>query len=68
MKRDQLDLLIRCVVAALAVAVTGWIAYPDNPVLAGILTALGLIAVWRHRSNIQRLLKGEEHRFSKKKG
>jgi len=51
------------ILAALAVAISGWIAYPDNPVLAGILTVLGLIAVWRHRSNIQRLRKGEEHRF-----
>ncbi len=51
------------IIAALAVAIAGWIAYPENPVLAGILTALGLIAIWRHRSNIQRLLKGEEHRF-----
>lgn len=51
------------ILAAAAVAISGWVAYSHNPVLAGILTALGAIAIWRHRSNIQRLLKGEEHRF-----
>jgi len=51
------------ILAATAVAVTGWTVYTDNPVLAGILTALAAIAIYRHRDNIRRLLKGEEHRF-----
>lgn len=29
-----------------------------------VLTALGGLVIWRHRSNIQRLLDGEEHRFT----
>ena len=55
------------IIAAIGVAVTGWIFYSDQPIVAGILTLLGIVAVVRHRSNIQRLLKGEEHRFGKKK-
>ena len=54
------------ILAAAAVAVSAWIAYPDNPVLAGILTLLAAVAIHRHRANIGRLLRGEEHRFSKK--
>ena len=50
-----------------AVAASGWLVYGHRPILAGVLTALGLIAVVRHRTNIQRLLKGEEHRFGRKK-
>ncbi|MCC5846375.1 MAG: glycerol-3-phosphate 1-O-acyltransferase PlsY [Verrucomicrobia bacterium] len=53
------------ILAALAVALGGWIFYPDEPWTLAILTALALIAVWRHRTNIQRILKGEEHRFGK---
>jgi glycerol-3-phosphate acyltransferase PlsY len=29
--------------------------------------ALALFVFWAHRSNIQRIMKGEEHRFGKKK-
>ena len=55
------------ILAAIGVAVSGWVFYSDQPVVAVILTFLGIVAVIRHRSNIQRLLKGEEHRFGKKK-
>jgi glycerol-3-phosphate acyltransferase PlsY len=54
------------IAAALAVAVAGWVGYRDNALVVGLLTALALVAIWRHRANIQRLLKGEEHRFGKK--
>jgi glycerol-3-phosphate acyltransferase PlsY len=55
------------ILAALGVAVSAWIFYPDRPVIAGILTLLGAVAIIRHRANIQRLLKGEEHRFGEKR-
>jgi glycerol-3-phosphate acyltransferase PlsY len=54
------------ILAALAVGISSWILYADQPLLAGILTALSAIAILKHKSNIQRLLKGEEHRFGKK--
>ncbi len=31
-----------------------------------LLTVLSLFIIWRHRGNIQRLLKGTEHKFSRK--
>ena len=50
--------------AALAVPAASWIMYlPRGLLLPSVLTLLGLIAVWRHKSNIQRLLNGTEHRF-----
>jgi glycerol-3-phosphate acyltransferase PlsY len=55
------------ILAATTVVVAGWVFYGHDPVLAGVLTLLGLLAVLRHRSNIQRLLKGEELRFGQKK-
>ena len=38
----------------------------NKPLFAFALVA-GLMAVWKHRGNINRLLKGTEHRFSKRK-
>ena len=55
------------ILAATAVIVSGWVLYRDDLVVAGVLTVLGLLAILRHRSNIQRLMKGEESRFGKKK-
>ena len=40
-------------------ALTGHPALP----LLGFATVIGLLAVWRHRSNIQRLREGTENRF-----
>jgi acyl phosphate:glycerol-3-phosphate acyltransferase len=58
---------VSSITAALGVAVSGWIFYGGSPVVAGILTALGVVAILRHRANIRRLLKGEEPRFGRKK-
>ena len=50
--------------AALAVPTAAWLLYAaEGAVRPAVLTALGLLAVWRHRSNIQRLSAGTEHRF-----
>lgn len=54
------------ILAAVAVAVSAWLAYFDQPTLCYVLTALAAIAVYRHRANIGRLTRGEEHRFGKK--
>jgi len=37
--------------------------YPGEWVYFGLATLAGGLAVWRHRSNIQRLLAGTESRF-----
>jgi len=42
-----------------------WRGDPGPP-LVGFSLLLGLLAIWRHRSNIRRLLNGTESRFTKK--
>jgi acyl phosphate:glycerol-3-phosphate acyltransferase len=37
-----------------------------RPPLVGFAVLIGLLAVWRHRSNIRRLLNGTENRFTRK--
>ena len=54
------------VVAALVVILTGWTAgYGSATAIA--LTLLGVLAIYRHRSNIKRLIDGTENKFEKKK-
>lgn len=55
------------IVAAIAIAASGWWLYgtEEPPVLATVLTILAALVIWRHRSNIERICKGTEHRFGK---
>ena len=54
--------------AAIVVPVVSWSLYSEEGrLLPIVLTILGLLAVWRHKSNIQRLIDGSEHRFSFRK-
>ncbi len=56
------------ILAAAAIPVAGWLLYGTaNPLLATVLTVLGGIVIWRHRSNIARLRAGTEHRFDRRK-
>lgn len=56
------------IVAVVTVAVFAWMRDRGQGLgLPVALTALALLIVWRHKGNIQRLLNGTEHRFSKKK-
>jgi len=61
------------IIAAATIPVAAWLLYrgQENPALIEpiVLTALGLLAIWRHKSNIGRILKGQETRikFGKKK-
>ena len=50
-------------------ASTRWLTETGGaePALAGLLTALALFIIWRHRENIQRLASGKEHRFNRDK-
>ncbi len=57
------------ILAATAIPILGWYLYhPEGPVLPATLTAIGILAVARHHSNIRRLIQGKESRisFSKK--
>lgn len=50
--------------AALPTAV--WIMTPQNLLLGIVTTALGALAIYKHKSNIQRLMAGTENRLGKK--
>ena len=52
---------------AAALPVVVWVMTPDNYLLGIVTTALGALAIYKHKSNIQRLLAGTENRFGKKK-
>jgi glycerol-3-phosphate acyltransferase PlsY len=52
---------------AVALPAAVWIMTPHNVLLGIVTTALGALAVYKHKSNIQRLMAGTENRFGKKK-
>lgn len=54
------------IVAAIFVILTSWTA-GYGIVTAIALTLLGLLTIYRHRTNIQRLINGTENKFQKKK-
>jgi len=53
--------------AAIALPAAVWLLSPHTWLLGIVTTALGALAVYKHKSNIQRLLAGTENRFGKKK-
>jgi glycerol-3-phosphate acyltransferase PlsY len=54
------------IAAAIALPVTVWIMSPQNLLLCSVTTALGALAIYKHKSNIQRLMAGTENRLGKK--
>jgi glycerol-3-phosphate acyltransferase PlsY len=51
---------------AIALPAAVWILQPHNYFLGIVTTALGALAIYRHKGNIQRLMAGTESRFGKK--
>ncbi len=51
------------ITAAIALPATVWIMSPNNLFLGIVTTALGALAIYKHKSNIQRLLAGTENRL-----
>ena len=51
---------------AIALPTTVWIMTPNNLFLGFVTTALGVLAIYKHKANIQRLRAGTENRFGKK--
>ena len=49
--------------AAIALPVTVWIMPPHNFFLGIVTTALGALAIYKHKSNLQRLVAGTENRL-----
>lgn len=54
------------IAAAIALAASAWILAPRNIFLGLVTTALGALAVYKHKGNIQRLIAGTENRLGKK--
>jgi glycerol-3-phosphate acyltransferase PlsY len=55
------------IAAAIALPVTVWVMTPHNLLLGIVSTALGVLAIYKHNGNIQRLLAGTENRLGQKK-
>ncbi len=57
-----------CAAAALPVAVGAlwYFGCGGNGPLLGFAVLIAALAIWRHRSNIERLIAGTEHRFDRK--
>ena len=55
------------IAAAVALPVTVWMMTPHNLFLGLVTTALGALAIYKHKSNLQRLRAGTENRLGKKK-
>jgi len=55
------------IAAAIALPVAVWVMFPHMILLGIVTTALGVMAIYKHRSNIQRLMAGTENRLGKKK-
>ena len=54
------------IAAAIALPVTVWVMTPDNRFLGIVTTALGVLAIYKHKSNIQRLMAGTENRLGQR--
>jgi glycerol-3-phosphate acyltransferase PlsY len=52
--------------AGIALPVAVWIMMPHNILLGIVTTALGAMAIYKHKSNIQRLMAGTENKLGKK--
>jgi glycerol-3-phosphate acyltransferase PlsY len=55
------------IAAAIALPVTVWVMTPHNLFLGIVTTALGVLAIYKHKGNIQRLMAGTENRLGQKK-
>jgi acyl phosphate:glycerol-3-phosphate acyltransferase len=54
---------VASIFACLILPAAAWCLYgKHDKLLPAALTLLGVVGIWRHRSNIQRLLNGTEHR------
>jgi glycerol-3-phosphate acyltransferase PlsY len=54
------------IAAAIALPAAVWIMMPGNPCLGLVTIALGVLAIYKHKTNIQRLRAGTENRLGSK--
>jgi glycerol-3-phosphate acyltransferase PlsY len=57
---------IASIAASVLLPVAAWFLYPGQPVIFFFCLAAGLLGLWRHRSNIQRLRAGTEGKLGRK--
>jgi glycerol-3-phosphate acyltransferase PlsY len=55
------------IAAAIALPATVWIMSPHNLFLNIVTTALGVLAIYKHKANIKRLMAGTENKLGQKK-
>jgi len=55
------------IAGAIALPATVWVMTPHNLFLGIVTTALGALAIYKHKSNLQRLIAGTENRLGQKK-
>lgn len=55
------------ILASISLPVASLLTVPDQPSFLVASFLLGMMGVWKHRTNIQRLREGTEHRFVRKK-
>jgi glycerol-3-phosphate acyltransferase PlsY len=55
------------IAAAVALSATVWVMSPQKLLLCIVTTALSALAIYKHKSNIQRLMAGTENRLGRKK-
>lgn len=57
---------VASIAVSVAVPAAAWLLYGRaGALLPSVLTVLGVLVIWRHRSNIARLRRGEEHRWGR---
>lgn len=55
---------VASIMAAIVVSIAGWLFRAEGDLTTPVfLTVLAALGIWRHKTNIQRLIKGTEHRF-----
>ncbi len=55
---------IGSIAACLAVPTGAWLFYPGQTAMMSLALAVCLLGIWRHRSNIERLMSGTEPKLS----
>ena len=55
------------IIAAVVLPLAAWWPARRTPVMILVATLIAVLAIYKHRSNIQRLLSGTENRFDRKK-
>ena len=56
---------VASIAAAVLLPVMVWV-FHYGPKMTLVMTALAVLAIYKHRTNIRRLLAGTEHKFEKK--